>query len=510
MTVIKEKSRQWTLIFGLTVVLSMTAFFMMYLINNEYTAKGEQPIQGILCLDDKDAAAKLHYLAREWQYFPGKLLTPEMLKKDPGYYSCYISIGERNEIRTRTKEFAIFNLVCLCVAGYSLCSLVHNFFLLPTRPWYALETMIYYLILSCMIRLEDCIIGKKRGIYLFLLIDLWIVVAFFLEIFADILPSARLLYDVVWISEAVKWVAAIYMLLNTFGETDCRYGKIVLVGTTIYACSLVADRIGYLYEPILGGGFPETGGLILTAAFGCVLWRDLSEAYKISLTYEVYSHQTELRLLAQKNHYDRLKEQMEETSRVRHDMRQHLRVLSALLEREQYGEMQKYLCRYTREFQERLTYHSYCKNQVADAILHYYEELCRKNGIVFQCQVEAPEKTGIQDTDFCRLFGNLLENAIEAAQLCPKGSSRFVRVQIRTRNNKLLIKEENSCTDPLRRNKTGFFSGKHSGQGIGTASIMEIAARYGGVADFQSENGIFKAEIFLHLTQRDTEDRLYG
>lgn len=188
---------------------------------------------------------------------------------------------------------------------------------------------------------------------------------------------------------------------------------------------------------------------------------------------------------------------MEETSRVRHDMRQHLRVLSALLEREQYGEMQKYLCRYTREFQERLTYHSYCKNQVADAILHYYEELCRKNGIVFQCQVEAPEKTGIQDTDFCRLFGNLLENAIEAAQLCPKGSSRFVRVQIRTRNNKLLIKEENSCTDPLRRNKTGFFSGKHSGQGIGTASIMEIAARYGGFADFSLKMAFLKLRYFF-------------
>ena len=155
--------------------------------------------------------------------------------------------------------------------------------------------------------------------------------------------------------------------------------------------------------------------------------------------------------------------------------------------------------------EQAMTHSSY-----AVSYTHLYEELCRKNGIVFQCQVEAPEKTGIQDTDFCRLFGNLLENAIEAAQLCPKGSSRFVRVQIRTRNNKLLIKEENSCTDPLRRNKTGFFSGKHSGQGIGTASIMEIAARYGGFADFQSENGIFKDEIFLPLTQRDTEDRLYG
>ena len=81
-----------------------------------------------------------------------------------------------------------------------------------------------------------------------------------------------------------------------------------------------------------------------------------------------------------------------------------------------------------------------------------------KIGIVFAVSGRGTgKKPGIQDTDFCRLFGNLLENAIEAAQLCPKGSSRFVRVQIRTRSNKLLIKEENSCTDPLRRNKTGLF-----------------------------------------------------
>ena len=51
----------------------MTAFFLMYRMNNEYTARGEQPIQGILCLDEEKAAGKLHYLVREWQYFPGKL-----------------------------------------------------------------------------------------------------------------------------------------------------------------------------------------------------------------------------------------------------------------------------------------------------------------------------------------------------------------------------------------------------------------------------------------------------
>nr|WP_244096063.1 MULTISPECIES: ATP-binding protein [unclassified Blautia] len=172
--------------------------------------------------------------------------------------------------------------------------------------------------------------------------------------------------------------------------------------------------------------------------------------------------------------------------------------------------MQTYLCRYTREFQERLTYQTYCKNQVTDAILHYYEEICREKRISFQCQVEAPENTGIEDTDFCRLFGNLLENAVEAAERCPDGSPRFIRVQIRARNNKLLIEEENSCTGSLRRGRDGIFSGKHSGQGIGTASISEIAARYGGLADFQDHNGIFKAEIFLRLTKKDTEDKLFG
>lgn len=81
----------------------MTAFFLMYRMNNEYTARGEQPIQGILCLDEEKAAGKLHYLAREWQYFPGKLLTPDMLKENTGYYSRYISIGEYEEWNWVTK-----------------------------------------------------------------------------------------------------------------------------------------------------------------------------------------------------------------------------------------------------------------------------------------------------------------------------------------------------------------------------------------------------------------------
>lgn len=620
----------------------MIWFFLLYQFNNEYTAKGEQPIQGILCLNEESAYNKLHYLSSEWQYFPGYLLTPQMLEKNPGYHSRYIYIGEYKEMEpgkqeksdysfgtyrmlitlpkkeqtwaismmevfsayriyingelvgevgnpdknnyigksmnrmftfrasgmveivitaadrkymksgiqyipvfgspvlvniqrevqilltgialsicfcvmmgvlaihlyTRNREFGIFVLVCLCVIGYTIYPLLRSFFQLSVQPWHALENLTYYLILSGMIWLENCIMEKKQERFLPLLINLWIIADFILENFAGAFARAGIFYDVSWIGETIKWIAAIYMLVNTFGETDREYGKIVLVGSTVYACSLTADRIWHLYEPIVGGWFPEMGGIILIIAFACVLWKDLATAYRIRLTYEVYSQQTELRLLAQKKHYEKLKAQMEETNRVRHDMRQHLRLLATLLEREQYEDMQMYLYRYTREFQEKLTYRSYCKNQVTDAILHYYEEVCREKGISFQCRVEAPEQTGIKDTDFCRLFGNLLENAVEAAESCQEKKPRFIHLQISARNNKLLIVEENSCTDFLRKSRAGIFSGKHAGLGIGTASISEIAARYGGLADFRAEEGIFRAEIFLCLTKKDTEDML--
>lgn len=624
--------------------MSMAVFFLLYLFNNEYTAKGEKPIQGILCLNEQDAYQRLHYLADEWQYFPGNLLTSQMLKENSGYHSRYIYIGEYGEmepgnredsdyccgtyrmlvilpkeektwaismmevfsayriyvngkligevgnpdednyvgrsmnrvftfqasgtveivitaadrnciksglqyipvlgspvlvnmqrgvrilltgialsicfcvmlgvlaihIYTCNREFGIFVLVCLCVLGYSMYPLIRSFFQLPIQPWHAMENLTYYLILSGMIWLENCIMEKQQTKFLSSLINLWIIADFVLENFVGVFAKHGIFYDPSWMGETIKWIAAIYMLINTFGETDREYGKIVLVGSTVYACSLTADRIWHLYEPIAGGWFPEMGGIILIVAFACVLWKDLAEAYKIRLTHEVYSRQTELRLLAQKKHYEKLKAQMEETNRVRHDMRQHLRLLTTLLEREQYEDMQMYLYRYTREFQEKLTYRSYCKNQVTDAILHYYEEVCKEKEISFQCQVETPEETGIRDTDFCRLFGNLLENAVEAAENCPEDQPRFIRLHISARGNKLLIVEENSCTGPLRKSREGIFSGKHSGRGIGTASMAEIAARYGGLADFQTEEGIFRAEIFLCLMKKDTEDKPSG
>ena len=630
MTEIRNVWKQWAGILLVTISLSMLFFYFSYRINNKYTAGGELPIHGVLYADQKESSNSLYFLSREWQYFPGQLLTPQEIKST-SCYNRYISIGEYGGmeldssqkspygsgtyrmlivlpeekqnwslflpevfssykiyingeligqmgnpdpqnyqdrildrmftfkgsgtveiviavsdfsavasgiryipvfgmplkvnmfrgirilfngfimtfclcvmlvslfifIKNHAMEFGLFSLICLCILLYSSYPVIHTFLALPVQPVYALETFGYYMMLPCMIYLEQRILLYDQRRYVVVLFFIWAVTALIGELVLPTLNSSFALYTFSDLSDIVKWVACLYMIFLALHIPDTKYGKILLIGTVIFACSLAADRLWPLYEPMIGGWLAETGGWILTLIFGMSLCKELSDAYRLRLTYEVTNQQMELRLMAQKNHYEKLREQIDTTNRIRHDMRQHLRMIAALLDAKKYDEIQEYLKQYQITYQTGNAYTSYCSNPAIDAVLHYYEEECQKNKITFTCQMQIPEKTNIDDTEFCRLFGNLLENAVDAAVRCPKEHARYISVKAITRKNKLLIETENSCINRLHKNAFGFLSDKHDGNGTGTLSVTEVARKYGGMADFQEKDGIFRVSVFL-------------
>ena len=88
-----KKNWKYSLLLIATVfALTMGIFFLFYRFDNKYTARGDQAIQGILYVPDDDS---VHYLAREWEYYPDVLLTPQEIKEQKeDYYSRYVSIGE--------------------------------------------------------------------------------------------------------------------------------------------------------------------------------------------------------------------------------------------------------------------------------------------------------------------------------------------------------------------------------------------------------------------------------
>ena len=100
-----KKNWKYSLMLIVTVLtVSMGVFFLLYRFDNKYTAKGDQPIQGILYVPDDDS---VHYLAREWEYYPDVLLTPQELKENKGkYYSRYISIGIRRNGSWRQRQIS--------------------------------------------------------------------------------------------------------------------------------------------------------------------------------------------------------------------------------------------------------------------------------------------------------------------------------------------------------------------------------------------------------------------
>ena len=74
-----KKNWKYSLLLIATVfALTMGIFFLFYRFDNKYTARGDQAIQGILYVPDDDS---VHYLAREWEYYPDVLLTPQEIKE---------------------------------------------------------------------------------------------------------------------------------------------------------------------------------------------------------------------------------------------------------------------------------------------------------------------------------------------------------------------------------------------------------------------------------------------
>lgn len=247
----------------------------------------------------------------------------------------------------------------------------------------------------------------------------------------------------------------------------------------------------------IGGWFTEIGAAVLVASVGLTLWMELANAYRFQLTYREYSRQMEQKLQIQKQNYEELTEKMDEISRMRHDMRHHLRTIMSYTQQGKYQEMMEYLQEYASVITEGEKLICYCRNMAVDAVIHFYAGELRKKGIPFECDMMLPQNIGISDTDLCKIYGNLLENAVDAVKDLLPENKPYVKMLTKVKNRKLLIEISNPYSNEIQRREKVFYSTKHEGFGIGTASVAEVVQRMGGYVVFNTEEGIFKVNIFL-------------
>ncbi len=471
--------------------------------NRVFTFEGKETVEIMIAVTDKHSVSSgIQYVPVLSSPFKVNIIRGLSIVIDAVYMALTFFVlvfSVYMFVRTGKTEIGFFCLLCICVLGYSSYPILHTFVAVKVQPCYGLEALFYYLMFACVVLVQQKILGDERRLPEILagVIAAAGVLIFVVELLGSRAQSADGLYLISWITEILKWAAAGYLLFRSVKEIKQKYSNVLLVGIVVYAASLAADRIWKLYEPIIGGWFMELGSAVLVFSVGLTLWMELANAYRFHLTYGEYSRQMEQKLQMQKQHYEELTAKMDEISRMRHDMRHHMRALMSYAQQGKYQELMKYLQEYTSVMTEEEKVVCYCRNMAVDAVIHFYAGELRQRGISFEYDMMLPQNIGITDTDLCKIYGNLLENAVDAVKELPPESHPYVKVLTKIKNKKLLIEISNPYSNEIQRKENGFYSTKHEGFGIGTASVTEVVQRIGGYVAFSTEEGIFKVNIFL-------------
>lgn len=204
--------------------------------------------------------------------------------------------------------------------------------------------------------------------------------------------------------------------------------------------------------------------------------------------------------------YDKIAGDIENTRRMRHDMHHHYNSLNDMLDRGKLDEMKDYLSDLIDTTVKRDN-EIYCKNMTVNGLLQYYIGLARDADIRCEVQAECGELS-IEPADLTVMFGNAMENAINACKKCPE--NRWIQIKIGTVQDSLAIEISNSCKSAILnrhyQTEDGFspvetFLSDREGGGYGLRSIANTAHKYDGSAKFRfnSEKETFTARIRLNM-----------
>ena len=298
--------------------------------------------------------------------------------------------------------------------------------------------------------------------------------------------------SVLYVSTTVPWIR---WLLNQFDEE--RLWRTVW----IWPMALTALFIFILPQDpatILVNRMQKISVLVILASFISVFLQ-LYQYYRIAreCTLNLHLTQENQMLAVESRRYTELRTYMEQTRHLRHDFRQHLRVISGLTESGNLDALKTYLHQYESEIGDAPAL--LCSNPAVDAIAGYYALWASQKQIPIHWNLNLPDQLPLPESDLCMLMGNLLENALLASENLPT-EERDVSVVCQMLSPAMLgLIVENRYDGTLKRHGDALYSTRHSGCGTGLISVKSAVRKYNGQLTMSTENKTFRVHILLNL-----------
>lgn len=137
-------------------------------------------------------------------------------------------------------------------------------------------------------------------------------------------------------------------------------------------------------------------------------------------------------------------------------------------------------------------------NKTLDTVLTEKGLLCESKHIQLDYLVDPDSLSFLEEVDIATLFGNALDNAIEAEEK-EKEEERIIRLNVEKKKGFTRIHIENTCTRkvPFSDSLPLTTKADKSAHGFGTKSIRYIVHKYQGNVVMNQENNLFIINILL-------------
>jgi len=231
--------------------------------------------------------------------------------------------------------------------------------------------------------------------------------------------------------------------------------------------------------PICGASIFSSFGCMYLASYICEAMRTAYRAQELE---------------RQRNYYkDRIRDE-ERVRGIYHDLKNHLLLLQAQTGNGQ--DMQNSLQGLQAQIQEYENYH-HTGNEFLDIIIRDKAKIAQEKQIDFNARVSFVDGSFIELLDMSTIFGNALDNAIEASEKLPE-DRRLITVKANRVRDMLVITVENNTSPdasiPEKTTKEDAFL-----HGFGLPNIRKAVERYGGQCRIQTEAERFVLKILIPI-----------
>lgn len=219
-----------------------------------------------------------------------------------------------------------------------------------------------------------------------------------------------------------------------------------------------------------------------------ILYAQQEQARRLASNMELASINAQLK--SQHQEYLQSKENIESIGRLAHDLKHQIAALRAEVDPEHvaagFEQLEASVQRYSAQ--------QHTGNPVLDVILTTKTHTCADKGITFTAVADGKLLDGMSSMDIASLFGNALDNAIEATSKLSDPERRLIRLALYQQGQFIVLRVENYYDSALKTDTEGNLrttkkdAGSH---GFGVKSIRHIVQQYGGEVTIRTKDHWF-------------------